>query len=261
MSRAWLNGRLVEAADAQLRIDDAGFMLGDGVFTTTIVRDGRPFALRRNLARLLSSATRVGVPAPEASTLVAAVAELLAADQVQRARLRISLSSGSAGRPTAVVSHHPLGVLPATASVVTLPWRRNADGALAGVKSPSFGEWALVQRHLAALGVDEGLFATTSGDLCEGGVSNIFLGVGGRLVTPPLSSGCLPGVTRALICEQLPVIEQALPMSVLAGAEEAFLTSAIRGVQPISLIDRRVLALAPGPLTVAAAAALASVDE
>lgn len=262
MSRAWVNGELVDASAPVLRVDDAGFTIGDGVFTTIVVRGGRPFALQRNLQRLLGSAERVGLPAvPSDETLAAGVADLLAADRVDRARLRISLSAGSGGRPTAVISHAPLASLPSTARVVTLPWRRNEHGALSGVKSLSFGEWAVVQRHLALLGVDEGLYAATSGELCEGGASNVFLGIGGRLLTPPLSSGCLPGVTRALVCENVEVAEERLPMLLLEVADEAFLTSATRGVQPIASIDGRSLPNVPGPLTIAAADALARLVE
>ena len=93
------------------------------------------------------------------------------------------------------------------------------------------------------------------GQLCEGTGSNIFVGVGGRLVTPPLSSGCLAGITRELVCELVAVDQVDLDVADLAEVDEAFLTSSTRDVQAIASIDGRALP-APGPLTSAAAASL-----
>ena len=87
----------------------------------------------------------------------------------------------------------------------------------------------------------------------------MFVGIGGRLVTPPLRSGCLAGVTRALVLESIGAEEEDLPLSALADADEAFLTSTTREVQPIGTVDGQPLPAAPGPLTEAAAAAFKSV--
>ena len=115
--------------------------------------------------------------------------------------------------------------------------------------------WPRPQRH----GAGEAIFANTVGDLCEGTGSNVFLVVGGQLVTPTLRSGCLAGITRALVIERcrLEVEERDLPVGALAEAEEAFLTSATRDVQPISTVDGRRLPQCPGPVTQKVAAAYA----
>ena len=98
----------------------------------------------------------------------------------------------------------------------------------------------------------------TGGALCEGSASNVFLEVDGRLCTPALSTGCLPGVTRALLLELVPVDERDdLTVDHLRRAREAFLTSATRDVHPLRVLDGEALAAAPGPLTAAAAAAYA----
>jgi branched-chain amino acid aminotransferase len=255
VTRAWLNGQLVDAALPALTVDDPGFLVGDGVFTTTRVVDGVPYALERNLRRLLTSLQRVGLPVPVAADLRAGVAELLASDAVRQGRLRITVSAASCA-----ITHHPVLPQPASAAVVVLPWRRNEHGALTGVKSTSFGENLVGQRRVRALGADEGLLGNTAGQVCEGLTSNVFMVLDGTLRTPPLSAGCLPGITRELLCEVLEVDQGDLPLSVLGRVEEAFLTSATRGVQPIHSLDGRPLP-APGPLTARAARALAELDR
>jgi branched-chain amino acid aminotransferase len=94
--------------------------------------------------------------------------------------------------------------------------------------------------------------------LCEGTGTNVFIGLDGALVTPPLTSGCLPGVTRALLLEWLgDVEERPVPLAALAGADEAFLASSTRDVQPIRAVDGVPLPAAAGPLTSRAAAVFA----
>jgi branched-chain amino acid aminotransferase len=142
--------------------------------------------------------------------------------------------------------------------VATVPWRRNEHSALAGVKSTSYADNVVALRAAEAAGADEAILANTAGLLCEGTGSNVFVGVGGRLVTPPLSSGCLGGVTRELLLEVADVAEEDLPLSALAGADEAFLTSSTRDVHPIETVDGRPLPHCPGPLTATARAAFAA---
>ena len=106
-----------------------------------------------------------------------------------------------------------------------------------GVKTISYGENVVALAYARERGAGEAIFANLAGNLCEGTGTNVFLAVGGRLVTPPLSSGCLAGVTRDLLLELLDVVEDDLPLSALASADEAFLSSSTREVQPISAVD------------------------
>jgi branched-chain amino acid aminotransferase len=102
-------------------------------------------------------------------------------------------------------------------------------------------------------GASEAIFANTVGNLCEGSGTNIFIVLGGRLVTPPLSSGCLAGITRGLVLESsgCQIEERDVPFEALLDADEAFLTSALRDVQPIGRVDDRPLSSAPGRITTA----------
>jgi branched-chain amino acid aminotransferase len=108
---------------------------------------------------------------------------------------------------------------------------------------------ALARAH--ERGAGEAIFANTRGRLCEGATSNIFLTRRGRTVTPSLASGCLPGITRGLVLELartngIPVDETDIPMSALRDAEEAFLTTSLRGVQPVASVDGKKFRKVPG---------------
>ena len=98
-------------------------------------------------------------------------------------------------------------------------------------------------------GADEAVFLNLAGDLCEGTGTNVFVGIEGRLLTPPLSSGCLAGVTRALVLEIADAVEEPVPAERLGEVTEAFLTSTTRGAQPIRTVDGRALPECPGKLT------------
>jgi branched-chain amino acid aminotransferase len=133
--------------------------------------------------------------------------------------------------------------------VAVVPWRRNELGALAGLKTTSYAENVLALRYAADRDAGEAIFANTAGNLCEGTGTNVFVVIEGRLVTPPLSAGCLAGVTRALVLEWAGGAEEDLPVDALANADEAFLTGTTRDVQPIRNVNGSKLATVPGPMT------------
>ncbi len=261
----WVNGRLLCADQAAVSAFDHGVVVGDGVFETMRVYRGTPFALRRHLDRLGHSAAGLGLGLPDRSTLEGAVAEVLAASGLAEARLRLTVTAGpaplgsgrGAGPPTVIAAVAPLEPFPATAHVAVVPWPRNERGAVAGLKTTSYAENVVALAHAASAGAGEAVFANTAGELCEGTGTNVVVAAGGRLLTPPLSSGCLAGVTRALVLEHCGVEEEALPLSALTDGDEAFLTSTTREVQPIASVDGRPLPRAPGSLTAAAMAAFA----
>jgi branched-chain amino acid aminotransferase len=133
-------------------------------------------------------------------------------------------------------------------SVVTVPWPRNERGAIAGLKTTSYAENVVALAHANARGATEAIFANLAGNLCEGTGSNVFYVVDGELRTPTLASGCLAGISRALLLEWYGVREVDEPVEVLARADEIFLVSTTRDVQPVRRCDDRDLE-APGPVT------------
>jgi branched-chain amino acid aminotransferase len=265
--RVWVNGTVLDDAYAPvLSIFDHGFMVGDGVFETVKVIDGRPFALRRHLDRLDRSAAGLGLEPPVRGLIEEAVAAVLAGPPAALGRLRITVTGGvgpagserGTNGPTLAVAAGPLDVRTDSTAVVTVPWRRNDQGATAGLKTTSYADNVIALAHARERGASEAIFANTAGLLCEGTGTNVFYAREGRLHTPTLRSGCLAGVTRGLVlewCANLAggVVEVDEPIEALMMADEIFVTSTTRDVQAVYRCDDRELS-APGELTAAAQA-------
>jgi branched-chain amino acid aminotransferase len=257
----WLNGALVAGDRPAINASDHGLLVGDGVFETAKVVDGEAFALTRHLARLRHSAEGLGLTLPRTDDeLRAGVAEVIEANQPGVGRLRITVTGGpgplgsARGKdgPTVLIATGPAGTWPPDAAVVVVPWPRNERSPVAGLKTTSYAENVVALAHATERGAGEALFANLVGDLCEGTGSNVFVGLDGRLVTPPLGSGCLAGITRDLVIETSDAVETDVSLEDFARADEAFLTSSTRDVQPISTVDGRALPHCPGPLTMSA---------
>ena len=266
----WVNGRMVEPDRPHLRADDHGVIVGDGVFETLLVvrRDevAAAFAVQRHLDRLRRSAGILRFECPHSDDdLRAAIAQCL--DVAPGAGIvRITATSGggplgsgrSGSRASTIViaGNRPPDYPPGTA-VAIMPFPRNERGAMAGVKTTSYAENVLALDIARERGASEAIFADTRGRVSEGTGSNIFWSDGERLHTPPLDAGCLAGVTRALLLEQLDIAETHLPVKDLPGVPEAFLASSTRTVQSIARIDGTELPVVDGPLTAVAAKAMA----
>ena len=265
----WLNGELLAEGQARVSPFDHGLLTGDGVFETLRVYRGEPFAARRHLERLAHSAAGLRLAVPDGDELRTAMAGVIAANRVTDGRMRITLTGGPAplgskrgdAPPTVIVAASSMDPWPPVTDVVTVPWPRNHRSAVAGLKTISYAENVIALDVAAHHGAGEAIFANVCGDLCEGTGTNVFVGRAGRLFTPSLRSGCLAGVTRALLLELVEVVEEDMPLAALADADEAFLTSSTREVQPIGAVDGRPLRAAPGPLTEAAARAFQSLVE
>lgn len=253
-SIVWLNGRLLPVSEARISPFDRGFLLGDGVFETLACRGGRAIAVRRHWERLRASCEATGLAAPEQEVFREALDAVARANDLADARLRATLTRGGPASGTMLVTASELTTWPALEKVRVVPWTRNEHDALAGVKSVSYGGNIRALAFAKAHGAGEALFANTRGDLCEGATSNVFLVKDGVIRTPPLSSGCLAGVTRALVIELcqkhgIALHEEPLPVSVLDECDEVLITSSTRDVQAVGQADDRVLPLAPGPVT------------
>lgn len=244
----WLDGARRDPADAHLHWSDHGITVGDGVFETLKLVDGVPFALRRHLDRLERSASGLGLSAPDDRVLRSAVDEVCDAWGTRPGRLRITVTGGpgpmgsergDAGPTLLIAAAEVATALAApSATVALVPWTRNERGALAGLKTTSYGENVVALARARELGAAEALVANTVGHLCEGTGSNVFVVVDDRLATPPLSSGCLAGITRELLLEALaaagvPAIVDDLSFDVMRSCDAAALTSSTRDVQPI----------------------------
>jgi branched-chain amino acid aminotransferase len=255
--RAWVNGEmLTDPVAPVLTVFDHGFTVGDGVFETVKVTGGRPFAVTRHLRRLRRSAEGLGLVTPDDADLLDAVEAVLRGQDLPLGRVRITVTGGpsplgssrGAEAPTVAVVAGAMDPWPPTTAVTTVPWPRNERGAVAGLKTTSYAENVVALAYASERGGSEAVFANTAGALCEGTGSNVFYVVDGQVRTPSLGSGCLAGITRELVLEWYGGTECEEPVEVLGEADEIFLASTTRDVQPVHRCDGRELA-APGPVT------------
>ena len=255
--RAWMNGELLPDATAPaVLVSDHGLTVGDGVFEAIKVVDGLPFALDLHLARLQRSASGLGLHGVDEAAVRRGIEAVLEGQDLALGRLRITVTGGPAplgsGRgdasPTVIVVADVMHPWPETTAVATVPWPRNERGALAGLKTTSYAENVVALAAAKERGASEAIFANLAGHLCEGTGSNVFYVVDGELRTPTLASGCLAGVTRALLLEWFGGVEVDEPIEVVDSASEVFLVSTTRDVQAVNRWDDRDLP-APGPVT------------
>ena len=249
----WLDGRLGDDTSLSVPVTDRSLLVGDGVFETlAIVPDvngARAFALTRHLRRLARACATAGIPVPLETTARVAVDAVLDAYARTSGRLRGRLRITATGSGHLLITATTAPSPKASVSVLTSPWVRNERSPIAGVKSTSYAENSYALRWAQSAGADEAVMANTRGALCESTTANVFVVIGGEILTPPLSSGCLPGVTRDVLLDHGIGVERDLAIRVLADADEVFLTNSLRGVLAVRVIDERTLQPCPGPLT------------
>jgi branched-chain amino acid aminotransferase len=255
--RTWVNGDLLTDPDAPVvSASDHGLTVGDGVFEVLKVVDGLALALELHLARMARSAAGLGLPALDTDAVRRGIVAVLDAEPLPLGRVRATWTGGPAplgsdrgnGPPSLVVVAAAMDPWPETAAVTTVPWPRNERGALAGLKTTSYGENVRALARARERGASEAVFANLQGQLCEGTGTNVFYVLDGELRTPTLHSGCLAGITRHLVLEWYGAVEVDAPIDEILHASEIFLTSTTRDVQGIHRWNDRELS-APGPVT------------
>lgn len=272
----WMNGERCDPAARHVSGRDRGFTLADGVFETMRVSGARVFRLERHLNRLTHAllALRIEAPAQLRDWVLRAVEESQLTDGT--IRLTVTRGVGPAGltpapdsTPTVLVVAGPMPAFPpstytAGLSAHLVSGRRNERAMTAGLKTLAYTDAIAGLLEAQRAGADEALFLDTGDHLSEASASNLFVWNGRTLVTPPLSCGALPGVTRAAVLElayglRLDVSDEAFGMDVLSTASEAFLTSSLRGVAPLVRVDGRPIGEGvPGPTTIRIAEAYAA---
>jgi branched-chain amino acid aminotransferase len=256
MSRylASIDGELMDAEEATIPVTDEGLIRGDGAFEVIRVYDGVPFALEEHLTRLERSAANLRLPL-DLEAVRADVYRLLAvatADPEQaHEELRIMLTRG--GRR--IVMTEPMHVVPDEVRLVTIAYQPTL--ILDGIKSLSYAANRLASRLALEQGYDEALLVTPQGLVLEAPTSTLFWVKDGQLRTPPLSDHILASITRAIVLEVSDAVEYETTLTELLTADEAFLASTIREVQPICLINETELP-APGPVSAQTAATVSA---
>jgi branched-chain amino acid aminotransferase len=269
--RVYIDGAVKPPEDAKVSVFDRGFLYGDSVYETIGTVHGRLFAARDHLDRLERSAQRIGLSLPPRVEIERAIAETVAAAGNPESRVRVILTRGvgkldldpaSTDDTRLVVIVFPLG--PPTremyengVSVAIVSITRNSPRAIdPAVKSGNYLNNVLALGEARRRGgAYEAILCAGDGSVAEGSTSNVFAVVGGEVRTPPPEVGILDGITRAKVIElcranRVPLVERRISPDELRAADEAFLTSATRGVLPITKIDDRpVGAGVPGPVT------------
>jgi len=266
-----LNGRLVPLADAHVSVLDHGLLYGDSCFEAIRVYAGHPAFWRAHLVRLAESARLLDLPNPGSGYWSAALAALIEANglDLDQAMVRLTLTRGAATpglrpgappAPTCIALAVPPPEPPAASKVATARYHRIPAGSLpSAAKSGNYLPNLLSRRGAQAAGCDEALFVDDRGRYLEGTVSNLFfVDAHGRLCTPPLTAGCLPGITRDVTLAEatrlgIEIRERSPSRADLLAAREAFLSGTGYELCPIATLDGEPIT--SGPITPRLAAA------
>jgi len=253
---ASVDGAVAPTAESVVPLPDDGLYRGDGAFEVIRLYGGEPFALGDHLDRLDRSAAAIEL-SYERPALELEIRGLLAAFGEHDAQIRIIVTRG--GRR--IVATEPLPPHGATLALATVTYSTSV--ILNGVKSLSYAANMQASRIARNKGADEAVLVRTDGIVLEAPTSAVFWAPAGagRLRTPSLEVGVLESITRSRILEEMDVEEGALDVSDLCGADEAFLASTTREVQPVASVDGRELPLTPGPLTEQAREAFAGLRD
>lgn len=249
---------LVRAQEARIPADDRGFLYGDGLFETMLVRGGQIPLLPWHLERLSQSAGALGIPfdAAGAQAGIAALVEAAAAGEGEFA-LRLTLSRGPAdrpgyeptqhARPTLLITCRPYRRSSGPLSAVMASVRTNPQSPVVRHKTLSALEKVLARAEAARSGCDEALLLTPSGHIAEGSYTNLFVVRQGLWLTPPIADGCLPGVMRRRVMEVTNAVEWSITPDDLFRCERVYLTNALMGCIPMAALDGRGLPWAGPP--------------
>jgi branched-chain amino acid aminotransferase len=258
------NGRLLPMEQVQLSPGQAGLLSGWGLFTTLRIFDGVPFAFERHWRRLEKDAGRTHLPFSfEPEKVRAQLDEVLRANQVREGTARIYIVYNKVGfwqseepMPTVDLIIYSAG-LPTYREPVRLGLRaegRHAASPLAGVKTTAWlnNVWNLYEAQQG--GWDEVVLLNERGEVAECTAANLFCVRAGKVLTPPLSSGCLEGVTRGLLLEigaaaGVAVEEVTLKPEDIYSADEVFMSSTNRNLLAVGEVAGHKMPAAPGPVT------------
>ena len=258
------NDRILPLSEVRLSPGQAGLLSGWGLFTTLHIYGAKPFAFEKHWNRLSTDARRISLPFEFREDIVRGhLQELLAANGLQDGCARVYFIYNKFGVWCSDESFPTTDLLMYTTDLVVreglvklgvMPYGRFAANQLVGTKITSWlpNVWSLEQAHRR--GLDEVILLNERGEVTECTAANVFLVRGDSVETPPLSSGCLAGVTREILLEigrdlGVPIVQRPVSLQDLHRAEEVFITSTTRNLQAVSHIEDHEVPRAPGPIT------------
>ena len=266
-----IDGRVGSPEDVTLKVTDNGFVFGDSAYETLRTYGGRPFELDRHLRRLRRSIALLGFELGTSDDEIKArIDACLSFARNDESYLRVIVSRGVGDMsyrferipsPTFAIYVKPLEVGSETlyekgASAVIVSIRRNPIECVSpAIKSSNLLNNALATREAYAKGGFEAILLNTHDEVAEGAGSNVFIVKDGLLLTPPLSCGLLPGITREITLEiaaatGVPHEERVLSATDLQTSDEMFITSTLKELAPITTLDGAPIGKGtPGPIT------------
>jgi len=257
----WLNGALTDADAARIDPRDRGFTLGDGLFETMRVKDGAILRLDRHLTRLADGLRVLNLDlGAEPESLTDALASVLKANALREALLRLTVTRGPAargvlpdpaGKPTILITAAPYAQPKPVRAIIATVTRRNEYSPLSRIKSTNYLDSVLARIEADGCGADEAILLNTAGNVAEATIANLFAVIDGKLATPRVKDGALPGIMRAEVVAALGAEERSIAPAELMQAEEVFLTAS-SGIRPVIALRGR--AFPPGPMAARAAA-------
>jgi branched-chain amino acid aminotransferase len=248
------NDRIREVSEPLLSPGQVGLLSGWGVFSTLKVATGVPFAFERHWARISRDAAALHVPLPgDPEALRSRLVELVEANGAFDSTLRLVIVRNSGGMWSGPSTGRDCDVIALTANSkdwgegVRLAYQSSARYAACEFTGAKILSWAMNLTWLETAqrrGFDEVILLNERGEVAECTSANIFAAFGGEVATPPLDSGCLPGVTREVLLEEIRVpgiriVERALMPDELEAADEVFITSTTRNLMPVLSIEGR----------------------
>ncbi|GAN59884.1 2-keto-4-methylthiobutyrate aminotransferase [Acetobacter cibinongensis] len=251
-SVVWFNGRICPAEQARIDVADRGLTLGDGLFETLRVHEGRVLRLPLHAARLQNGGAVLQLPVPTFAEMAQATQELLAATGLQSGSMRLTVTRGVGVRgllppthaePTVVVTATEGAPTVATVSLMTSRLiRQDEQSPLCRMKSLNYLPHILARQEAARAGADEALLLNTQGRVAETTISTVVVQQSGNFMTPPVSEGALPGVARAVLFQAGLIEEQPLAPAALSVAEAVYLINSL-GVRCVTSLDGHPLPL------------------
>jgi len=272
----WVNGECHEPDAALVPALDRGLLYGDGVFETMRLYRGRTFRLDAHLARLHRGLRHLQITdVPPLHLFERLVHQAAAATGGADCTMRLTVTRGAGGAPSDLraapqatilirVTPHapepPERYLRGVAAIIAAT-RRNEQSPLSQHKTLNYLDNLLARAEARTQGAYEAILLNTAGEVAEASAANLFIVTEGLLITPPLGSGALPGVTRAGVLAQaaqegIVVREERVSPERLITAQEAFFTNSLIEIMPLTVVAGRPIGSgAPGPITLRLVAA------
>lgn len=252
----WINGKILSEIKAVINVQDESVRYGSGLFETIRIYHGTPFLLTRHLKRMYQSTEIFGfTPTYPESVITFAATKLININRISEGILRVFSTPDNIWITTSPHITYEKKLYKTGIYAMIAQVRRNETSPLVGLKTLNYLENILAKRKASSLNFGEAIFLNTKGYIAEGTVSNIFLIKNDRLITPDLTQGILPGITREVILEladknNIPTEEREVTREELFAADECFLTNSLMEIMPLVKIDKIMIGNGhPGTIT------------